>query len=251
MKTIGIASAMLAAACASVQPAGAQEHAPAPNPSADEAVQTVVLRGVRNPDIAPYKDFYDVMAKVRKAGGGKVDLLPRVVSKQSGQPVPDLEVTLRGDTTSEKVALAPDGFVTISFDERYLADHAEFLTNKRQGTLNAEIHLVPALPKTNLTYGDIAASIAAVRQTLATMIPWYLRLFSGRVNEVKLCYPDNGRVIAIADGSSSSNTRPAAKEQQSPLTKETVYCAAFTDKETQAARDTPVAPPPGWVALFD
>lgn len=241
-----IAAAMLATACA--LPAAAQDGAPAPKDGDDPAVQTVVLRGIRNPDLAPYKEFYDVMSKVRRAGGGKVDLLSRVVSKQSGKPLSDLEITLQGDTVSEKLALAPDGYVTVPVNDAYLADHAVFLTNKKQGTLNAEMHLVPALPKANLTYGDIADSIAAGKRTLAELVPWYLRLFAGSVDRVKLCYPDDKREIAIAGAAA---TRPAAERQTSVLTRETVYCAAFTGKETQAARNTALAPPAGWVAVFN
>jgi hypothetical protein len=249
MKTTTIISAIalaVAMACAPLSPAGAQVTSPAPGNADDASIQTVILRGVRDPAIAPYKDFYGVLSGLRKVTDGKVELVVRILSKASSQPVPGLEITLQGDRISEPLTLSPAGFLSVPVSETYLADNAVFLTNQKKGSLTVEMHLVPVLPKNSLTYGDINASIATGRRALAEILPWYIRLFVGKLNEIKLCYPDSKREIATANGA----PRLADREEKNPLDKQPVYCAAFTEKETAAAKDTAILAPPGWVALY-
>jgi hypothetical protein len=236
-----------ALACLPISPAGAQVNPAAPGGANDAPVQTVVLRGVRDPAIAPYKDVYGMLAGLRKVTDGKVELVIRILSKASGQPVPGLEITLQGDRISEPLTLSPEGFLSVPVSESYVADNAVFLTNQKKGSLNVEMHLVPVLPKTNLTYGDINASIATGRRALAEILPWYIRLFVGKLNQIKLCYPDSKQEITIANGASP---RLADREDKNSLDKRPVYCAAFSEKETATAKDTAILAPPGWVALY-
>lgn len=244
-------AALLAAAWLGLAPAGAQETGaaakPAPDDALEPAAQTVTVRGVRDPAIAPYADAYAMLSKVREAGGGKVDLAIRVLSAKSLQPIPDLELTLQGRTIAEKLTLSPDGFLDVPLDKRYLDDGAEFITNKKKGSVRAEFYFVPILPKESFTYGDIAASITAARQASVKVLPWYIRLLTGGIDGVRLCYPDKGQALALSSGAA----RPAASEQKNALTKATVYFTAFGAREAETAKETVVMAPPGWIALFD
>jgi hypothetical protein len=234
-------------ACLPLLSAGAQETGPAPGATSETPAQTVTVHGVRDPAMAPYADAYDMLTKVREAGGGKVGMAIRILSAKSMQPIPDLELSLQGRTISEKLPLSPDGFLEVPLDKRYLDDKAEFLTNKKNGAVRAEFYFVPVLPKDALTYGDIAASIAAAKETRAKVLPWYFRLLTSGIEGVRLCYPDKGQEIGLSGGAA----RPAASEQKNVLTKTTVYCAAFGKREVDAAQDTVVMAPPGWVALYE
>lgn len=237
--------ATLALACAAAfpgAPAALAQTGPAEAPP-----QTVAVRGVRDPAIAPYAEAYDMLTRVRAASRGKADMVIRVLSEKTLQPMPDLELSLTGATISEKLSLSPEGFLDVPLDRRYLDDKAEFVTNQKKGEVRAEFYFVPLLPGGTLTYGDMEASIAAAGRAVKQTIPWYIRLFAGGIDTVRLCYPDATRTIALSDGT----VRPASNEQKNMLSKETMYCASFGMREVAAAKGTGVTAPPGWVALFN
>jgi hypothetical protein len=136
--------------------ANVREASPEAGVAAEDIPQTVTVHGERDPAIAPYADAYRMLNTVREASGGKVDLLIRLLSATSLQPIPDLELSLRGETISEKLTLSPDGFLDLPLDNRYLDDKAEILTNKKKGSVRVEFYFVPKLPQEGITYGDMA-----------------------------------------------------------------------------------------------
>lgn len=244
-----MAAVFLILANVSALAANAQEAHPQADAAGENVPQTITVHGVRDPAMAPYPDAYKMLSTVRGVSGGRVDLVIRLLSAKSLQPIPDLELFLRGETISEKLTLSPDGFLDVPLEKRYLDDKAEFLTNKKKGSVRVELYFVPKLPQEGITYGDMAASIGAAKRAVKEILPWYLRLFGSSIDKVRLCYPDKGREIGLSN--SQPATRPASSEQKSMLTKATVYCAAFGAGEVATAQDTVVTAPPGWVALFD
>lgn len=204
-----------------------------------------------DPALGTYADLYTTLNTVHNVAAGKADMVMRVLSAASLQPLPDLEIALRGASSQEVLTLSPDGFLAVPLSAKYLADHAVFVTNKK-GLLRVENYFVPVLPQATLTYADIAASIGAGQRASSAVLPWYLRAFMGTITgtmqEIQFCYPDKGQRIAIDAGANAN--RPAAIAQKNPLSKQVVYCAAFTARETAAAPSTRITPPPGWVALF-
>lgn len=200
-----------------------------------------------DPVLGTYATIYDTLNTVHGAAAGRADMVVRVLSAASLQPLPDLAIALRGARSQEALTLSPDGFLTVPLSETYLADQAVFVTNKK-GLLRVENYFVPVLPQATLTYADIAASIGAGQRASSAVLPWYARAFTGTMHEIQFCYPDKGQRIAIA--ADVITTRPAAIAQKNPLSKQVVYCATFTARETAAAPATRITPPPGWVALF-
>ena len=237
------AAIVLALACAANAHARAQE---ATGPAPAEPVPTVETRGVRDPAMLPYADAYRMLSRVEHVGEGRVGFAIRVVSAQTGQPLPDLAIALQGENTFDKLALDDRGFVTVPLDRRYVDDKAEFVSNKKKGSIKAHMTILPLLPRENLTYADLAATFAAGKRAVAELVPWYLRLFVGRIHAVRLCYPDAAQQVGIGGGPS----RPANRESKNSLDGKTVYCAEFDEDEVQAAPRTTVAPAPGYVALF-
>jgi hypothetical protein len=165
------------------------------------------MHGVRDPAMMPYAQAYDILTRV-----GKAD----------------------------------DGRLTVPLDGKYVADKADFVTNKKNGSIKAHMILVPLLPRENLTHADLGASLAAARLAIAELMPWYLRLLFGRVHQVRLCYPEAGVLV----GTGADARRIARDEEQNPLNGKTVYCAGFDAGEVEGAAPTAVDAPPGWVALF-
>lgn len=198
--------------------------------------------------LGAYANLYSTLTAVRTISGGKADMVVRVLSAASLQPLPDLDIALQGATLHARLALSPDGFLTVPLDERYLADKTVFVTNQAPGALRVENHFVPVLPPTQLTYGDIAASITGIQRASVAVLPWYARAVTGTVHEIQFCYPDNQHTVAIGDR--AGHTRAAAIAQKNALNKKVVYCAGFSDRETAAAGQTAVIPQAGWIALF-
>lgn len=229
----------------------AQETAPAAAQVDTEEATTQVIQvtGVRDPAMLPYETAFDMLTKIDKVSNGKMEMVIRVTSAQTGRPIPDLEVTLQGNTNTDKLALSPNGLLTVPLSQTRLDDKAMFLTNKKKGSLKVEYFFVPRLPAESFNFGDVAASIGAAQRARKEVVPWYLRLFIPAVKEVRICYPGNREAVTIAGA--GTTTRPATAGQESMLTRETVYCAVVGEDEAVAAPHSVVTPAAGWTALFN
>lgn len=243
---------LLFTAIAAIGPVVSAQETPAavvPGTDTETPAQTVQVTGVRDPVMLPYEKAFDTLTRINKVSDGKMDMLIRVVSAQTNQPLPDLEVGLQGNVNQEKLTLSPDGFLTVPLSQSRLDDKAVFVTNKKKGSLKVEYFFVPKLPKDSFRFGDIAASIAAANRAREEVMPWYLRLLSPSIKEVLICYPNDKNEISVFNGAAAE--RPAVDEQRSSLVKSIVYCARFNEDETVAARNSVVTPAPGWKALFN
>lgn len=219
----------------------------AENP-ADPDMQTVQVTGVRDPAMLPYKDAYELLTKLNNASTGKMEFVIRILSKENRQPIPNLELALRGDNTFERVQVAPDGRVTVPLDDKAYGDNAEFVSNQKKGSISVEFHFVPKLPAERISYADVVASIEAGRRARNVLVPWYLRLFVGQVKTVGLCYPDSGRQIQLSGA--TADLRPANIDHAEDGGMVKLHCARFGLNEKDLGSDTLISAPPGWRAVF-
>lgn len=216
--------------------------------AAPEEVATVQVKGVRDPEIMPYKDAYEFMTKLLASGGGRVETVVRVISEKTRKPIPGLEVTLQGDNTFQKVPVTAEGMVTMPISEQALADKAEFVSNQKKGTIRTELTLLPKLPAERMTYADILASIEAAQRVRKELIPWYLRIFTPSIKAVAICYPDKSQQVQVSNASQA--TRPAITEQWDNVRKEKVFCVDFEAGDRLMAKDSVISAPAGWRALY-
>jgi hypothetical protein len=225
-------------------------HANAQDSAAAAAaeMQKIEITGVRDPALMPYKEAYDTLTRLNKAGAGRVDLVIRVVSSVTKQPIPNLALTLRGDTTYENVPVTPDGVVMVPLNQQAYADNAEFITNQKKGSLGVHIHLVPKLAAQNITYAELLKTIDAARRARAELVPWYARLFVKDINGVSICYPDNTRILQV--GNSRLGVRPANIRHYDNMRREQVYCADFGPNEAGLDQNGVIAAPEGWRMVF-
>lgn len=217
-------------------------------PEAEAPVQSVQITGVKDPAIMPYKTAYEIMNKVASASNGRVKLLIKVLSAKTHTPIPDLDVSLRGEKTFEKLNISPSGFLTVPLSQDFYDDSAEFLTNKKKGSLSVEFYLVPKLSAENFSYGDIVDGIAAARRALAEIIPWYVRLLMPSIKGIGICYPDSNQTVSVSK--SEEAVRLATAEETNEATKATVYCANFSSAERSLAKDSVISPASGWEPIF-
>lgn len=229
-------------------PAGAQD-ASATSTGDTAPIQVVAMRGVRDPAMMPYERAYRMLAGIRQAGQGRLQLRIRVLSAHRRAPIPGLVISLEGDSLREHLALSEDGFLEVPLREDFLRDNAVFLTNQKKGSLVVEYLLVPVLPSGTLRYRDLADSIAAARAARAEIIPWYLRPFVPAIKEIRVCYPHKSEQLTLLEA--TPRMVPADMEQTNMLNKETVWCAAFGAAETAQRPDTSLAMRPGWIALYN
>ncbi|WP_332877966.1 hypothetical protein [Massilia sp. S19_KUP03_FR1] len=217
-------------------------------PETEVPVQSVQITGVRDPAIMPYQTAYEILNKVSSVSNGRVQLLIKVTSATTHAPIPDLDISLRGETTFEKLTISPSGFITVPLSQDIYNDRAEFLTNKKKGSLSVAFYLVPKLSGENLSYGEIVDGIQAARHALAQIIPWYLRLLSPSITGVGICYPDNHQTVLVSK--SKEAVRPATTEETNIATNAKVFCANFSSTERSIARDSIISPASGWDPIF-
>ena len=211
-------------------------------------LQGVQVVGVRDPAMMPYKTAHELLTRIASASDGRVRVLVRAVSAESRQPFSDLHISLQGENFFENVAVSPNGLITVPVSQAAYEGNADFLTNKKKGALNVDIHLVPVLASENLTYGDITASIGAARLAMRELVPWYLRLLAPSIDAVGICYPDKGQSVSISKA--PGLPRPALTEAKSPTTGGKMFCASFSLTEQGLAKDSTLSLPLGWEAIF-
>jgi len=221
-------------------PAQADETAP-------DASQAIKVEGVRDPALVPYQRGYEMAKHVREAAEGRVQLLFRVLSAKTKQPIPGLQITIEGSTSHGSLDISPDGFFSIPLDEEAVRDRAEFVTNQKRGTLALAVVLKPQLPREGLRYSMIVDSIQGARRTLHEIVPWYLRLFTPRVRGVGICYLQTGAGVEIRGNATVH--RQADKVDTDELDR-TVYCAPFAGDEHELTGDSLLIPSAGWEPIF-
>ena len=241
---LGAALALLA--LAPLAPAWCQTPEPEAEPEAP--MQTVQVNGVRDPAIMPYKQVYELLNKIAGVSKGRVHLLIKVTASKSRLPLSDLDISLRGQKTFEKLQISPAGFLTVPLSQAAYDDGAEFLTNKKKGSLQVDIYLVPKLSAENLSYGEIVDAIQAARAALAELVPWYWRLVMPSIKQISICYPDNKQAVAISN--STESVRFASAEETSVITQAQFFCAHFSSTERAIARDSVLTPASGWEPFF-
>jgi hypothetical protein len=185
---------------------------------------------------------------VADSSHGRVLFLIKVTSEKTHAPFTDLEIALQGDNTFEKLAISPEGFLTVPLSQAAYDDHADFLTNKKKGTLRVEFFLVPALGGEHFSYADVSSSIDSARAVLARILPWYVRLLIPSIKQVGICYPDKTQVVSISG--STEAARAASAEETDPVTEAKVYCAKFSLSERTMTPDSHIAPAGGWVPVY-
>lgn len=237
-----VAICMAALCLAALSPAWAQ------TPEADVPEQNVQIVSVRDPAIMPYKAAYETLKKVADSSHGRVRFVIKVTSEKTHAPFTDLEITLQGDKTFEKLAISPEGYLTVPLSQAAYDDHADFLTNKKKGTLRVEFFLVPALAGESFSYADVSSSIESARAALAQILPWYVRLVMPSVKQIGICYPDKTQVVSISG--SAEAVRAATAEETDPVTEAKVYCAKFSSSERGLGQESMIAPAGGWVSVY-
>lgn len=244
------ASALLLPCAMLLSTAHAQEAPPTTQEtatSAPEDIPSIQVTGIRDPLSIPYAMAYELLTEIAKTSDNRVHLNFRVTSSKTHQPIPQLEINLQGEHTQEKVAISPDGFLTIPLSQAAHDDKAELIANVKKGNLVIEGFLTPDLGKGNPRYADMVDIIKLAKRVRGQMLPWYLRLVTPTVGGIGICYADKTQVIAV-EGSSTA-PRAATLPDTDPLNQK-VYCAAYKEREPALSADAVLLAPPGWQALF-
>lgn len=215
--------------------------------AADDEPQSVEVTAVRDPDILPYKIAYETIKKIRDASKDRVQILFRITAAKSHLPLHDLNIYLDGPATHEKVEISPSGFVNVPLSQAAYADGAEFVTNKKKGSLNVSIFLIPKFPAAEIKYADIADTVQAARAAIKEIVPWYWRLFMPSIHGIGICYPTQDQTVLIRGNEEVSR---AANSDDTDMLKSKVYCAKFPEKEASLAKENLIVPPDGWQAIF-
>jgi hypothetical protein len=240
---LAIQARLVLVAALSVVPL-APAWAQTPEAQTEAPLQSVQVTGVKDPAIMPYKKVYETLNQVTKVSNGRVKFVIKVTSTETHQPIADLDISLRGEKTFEKINISPAGFITVPLSREAYEDGAEFVTNKKKGVMHVQFYLLPKLSAESFSYGEVVDSIEAARAALAEIIPWYWRLLMPSIKGVGICYPDKQQSVLISN--SEEPMRPATSEELHYATEAKIYCANFSSRERGIARDSVISPASGW-----
>ena len=224
--------------------AHAQDASP---PAAEEEIQSIQVTGVKDPLSIPYPLVYTMLTEMKQTSAGRVRMTFRVTSSKTHQPVPNLEIYLRGEHTDEKVAVSPTGVIDIPLNQVAYEEKAELVANVKKGGLAIDGFLAPELDAGNPRYADMVEIIALAKRVRAQLLPWYMRLATPTVAGIGICYPARGQAVAVEGSSAAPRLANVDKTNQ---LKENVFCAAYKEREPDLPANAVLLAPPGWQALF-
>jgi hypothetical protein len=216
-------------------------------PAENPPVQGVEVKGTKDPALLPYRKAYDLITGVAQAGGRHVELLIRVTSTESHQPMPDLSLHVVGENTDARVPISPAGFIDLPMNEAFYADNDDIVANKPKKTLAVDINVVPRLPSGEIRFADLIESTSAGQAALASVVPWYVRVVMPSLQGVSICYPAAGQEVAL--GGEEPTTRTASEIKTDPNGVK-VFCAKFSVKEAASSPQTLLKLTEGWEALY-
>lgn len=225
-------------------PVPASEPAASAPASLPEVQAPVEITAIRDPAIMPYQRAYQMMTRLQALDLRDVRISLRVLDAKSRQVVPDLQISLEGKESRQKVKISETGEVSIPIDAKAYAEGAEFIANKRRKTLLIDIQLFPVLNEAGFAYSAVADSSAAATRALKEIIPWYYRLFMPNPKGVAICYSEPRHQLEIRG---RQNQVILADQELSNEQEKTVYCAKLAANSISEAS---VVPEPGWHAQF-
>jgi len=209
--------------------------------------QAVVVERVRDPAMVPYRRGYEISRRVQAAAGDHVEMVFRVISAKTKQPVPGLEISIEGSRSFGKLGISPEGFFTIPLDEAALRDGAEFVTNQKKGSLELGLVLRPRLPSAGMRYSMVVDSLTGARKALHEIVPWYLRIFVPGIKALGICYAQDGGRVEIAGEPPRTIEATAGEtdDRNAP-----VHCVRLTGRGESIPPDALIVPSSGWIPLF-
>lgn len=242
MKSIASTMALLLAAGAPALPAQAQ-------PRQEEEIQSVEVTGVRDPAMLPYPKAYELLSALDRASGQRVAARFRIVSGKTGQPVPGLAVTLRSASVDERLAMSPEGLLSVPLNAVAYAEKAELTTNRRKGSLKVNIGLVPRLPDDGVSVAYLRETIRLGRAARDDVLPWYLRLVTPNVGGIGLCFAEAGHRLQVRGRGGELKTFDTDGSEEDDLGNK-LHCRVFSPSDKTLADDDVIVAAPGMQAVF-
>lgn len=174
---------------------------------APQQMDKIEVKGMRSPDMMPYKDAYEYLRKLNEKPHDKIAVRMRIVPQDKKVALSDIKITLQGDKTDRSIPIAADGLIEVPFEKVLLDDNAEFITNQKKDSIAVHVS-IEVLPPANgpLRYRYLSEALTQARDSVKQMVPWYVRwLVPNSWNAVEL---------EFADGAIGSATVMAANGKQ-------------------------------------
>lgn len=167
----------------------------------EQPVQIVQITGTRDPALLPYADVVMLRRVFAEASGADaIRAGIKVSSKHDGKRVENLQVKFSADGKQTELPLK-SGFVLLSELPTTDDAQAEFLTNKRKGSLQIEILLTVELKDSqHFTFGELVRAIEQGNKIRSALFPWYLRLAVPRFQRADVCFAASGGSASIIQG---------------------------------------------------
>ena len=184
----------------------------------EQPVQVVQISGTRDPALLPYADVVMLRSVFAEApGAGAIRAGIKVSSKQDGGKVENLHVNFAANGKQTELPLK-SGFVLLSELPTSEDPKAEFLTNKRKGSLRIEILLTVELKDSqHFTLGELARTMEQGNKIRSTVLPWYLRLVVPKFQRADVCFAAPGGSASIIRGELRQELSASSSDDCLPL----------------------------------
>jgi Protein of unknown function (DUF2987) len=172
-----------------------------------QLLEIIEVKGMRSPDMMPYKDAYDYLQKLNEKPHDKIAVRMRIVPQDKKIALSDIKITLQGDKTTRAIPIAADGLIEVPFEKALLDDNAEFMTNQKKDSIAVHVTIDVLSPVNGpLRYRYLAEALTQARDSVKQMVPWYVRwLVPNSWNAVE---------VEFAEGATGSATVMAAHGKQ-------------------------------------
>lgn len=210
----------LGLALLAIGPAAAEE--PAGQERIDVTAHPVAL--------LPYRKVYDAAKLVRDASGGKIAFALRLQAKDGTPPLGEVRLSLASESETLPLPLRTGGIIVVPVEERIAAEKGDFVLNRRKGTTQASVLLLPMVADDAWTVGLMRQVVADGQKAIKEAVPWFLRPFAPGVHSVSICGRTAGMPIVLLRGDAPAATVAADARTRNDAG-ETVFCKHFDGKD--------------------
>ncbi|QNM95434.1 hypothetical protein [Chitinimonas koreensis] len=198
--------------------------------AAEEPVEAAQIDVTAHPvALLPYRKVYEAAKRVRDASGGQIAFALRLRAKDGTPPLSDVRISLASERETLPLPVRAGWIVVVPVDERIAAENGDFLLNRKKGTSQASVVLLPTVADDAWTVGRMRQVVASGQQVRA-QVPWFLRLFAPDIHSVSVCGRAAGMAIVLLRGDVPEATVTADAKSRNDAD-ETVYCKHFDGKD--------------------
>lgn len=183
-------------------------------PAPPTTLEGVTVIGLKSPLAVPYERAYNATRNAVAASGGLAELVFRLRDKAPSASN-RLALTVEYGDRVIPIDLDTQGGFVLRPDAEAIAEKAVLVVNRRRQEVGLSVEIRPLTVAGPLSVSDLDRLIVAGRAARASLVPWYARVFTPTINELRICSTQTSASFSVRDSAGTEVMLPARQAADS------------------------------------